>query len=278
MIWKIRGNELSLNKTLVMGILNVTPDSFSDGGKYLDKEKAVEHADKLAKEGADIVDIGAESTRPGSLGVSAEDEIKKLLPIVEAVAQKIDIPISIDTAKPEVARACLKAGANIINDVSGLRYGGMEMARVVREFDAGIVIMHSRGTPDSMQTLTRYADLIPDVLRELKESIQIALDAEVKAEQIVIDPGIGLPKTTEQNLEIIRRLDSFKELGFPVLLGASRKKFIGELTGQDMPMNRDFGTAAISVLIKGSDAQILRIHNVSATRDALRIKEAIFEN
>lgn len=274
MIWRIRQNTISFERTLLMGILNITPDSFSDGGCFLDPKLALEQARKIIREGADILDLGAESTRPGSLSISAQEELKRLLPVLKEIRQETEIPLSVDTTKPEVARMCLEAGADIINDVSGLKRSGQEMAKIVREFEAGMVLMHSRGTPETMQTLTEYRNVVGEVADELQESIRLATETGLKRDQLVIDPGLGFPKTAEQNLEILRHLEHFSEIGLPVMIGPSRKSFIGQITGQEIE-EREFGTAACVSAAVIHGVQILRVHDVRAMRDVIRVTEAI---
>lgn len=257
-----------------MGILNITPDSFFDGGRYLDPDAAGAQALRLVEEGADILDLGAESTRPGALPVTSPEELKRLLPVLTRVRKEVQVPISIDTVRPEVAQECLEAGADIINDVSGLKRSGPDMAKVVKKFGAGLVLMHSRGTPETMQSMTRYEDVVQDVMDELRESVRIATDAGIERERIVVDPGLGFSKTPEQNLEILKKISMFHELGFPVLAGPSRKSFIGKVTGREAK-DRMFGTAAcVAACVKGG-VQILRVHDAGAMRDVVLMTEAI---
>lgn len=274
MIWQLKQEAVSFERTVVMGILNLTQDSFSDGGRYLDPEAAFKQALKLVEDGADILDLGAESTRPGAHPVTEEEELERLLPVLEKIREKVAVPISIDTTKPEVARKCLAAGAAIINDVSGLKRSGAAMAKVVKESGAGLILMHSRGTPETMQTLTDYEDVMAEVLTELRDSVGTALAAGIDKEAIVIDPGLGFAKTAEQNLEILRNLKSLNELGFPVMVGPSRKSFIGQVTGRQT-QEREFGTAACVATAVSQGAQILRVHEVGAMRDVIRMTEAI---
>ena len=257
-----------------MGILNITPDSFFDGGRYLDPEAALAQALRLVEEGADILDLGAESTRPGALPITDREELERLLPALKRVRQEVSIPISIDTISPKVATACLEAGADIINDVSGLKRSGPDMAKVVKKFGAGLVLMHSRGTPATMQSLTSYGDLVTDVMSELRESIQIATDEGIERERIVVDPGLGFAKTLEQNLEIMKSLGAFHGLKLPVMLGPSRKSFIGQVTGRDTG-EREFGTAACVAAAVANGIQIVRVHDVKAMRDVILTTEAI---
>ena len=257
-----------------MGILNLTPDSFSDGGRYLDPEAALNQAVKLVDEGADILDLGAESTRPGAQPVPEKEELERLLPVLEKIREKLTVPVSIDTTKPGVARKCLEAGAAIINDVSGLKRSGVEMAWVIKEFEAGLILMHSRGTPENMQTLTEYSDVVAEVLAELRESAGTAAAAGVEKERIVIDPGLGFAKTVDQNLEILGQLKRFCEPGFPVMIGPSRKSFIGQVTGRKT-RGREFGTAACVTAAVLQGAKIVRVHEVKGMRDVILMAEAI---
>ncbi|MFH1207949.1 MAG: dihydropteroate synthase [Candidatus Omnitrophota bacterium] len=274
MIWKIRANTVSFSRTLLMGILNITPDSFSDGGRYLDPETASAQALKLVGEGADILDLGAESTRPGALPVTNREELERLLPVLKRIRKEVLVPISIDTVSPEVAKRSLEAGADIINDVSGLRRSGPDMTKIVRKFGAGLVLMHSRGTPETMGMLTHYGNIVTDVMTELRESIRIATEAGIDREQIVVDPGLGFAKTTEQNLEIMKDLGAFHGLELPVMLGPSRKSFIGQVTGRETT-EREFGTAACVASAVMNGIQIIRVHDVKAMRDVVRVTESI---
>lgn len=274
MIWKIRENTVSFDRTILMGVLNLTPDSFSDGGQDAGPQAAFARATQMIEDGADILDLGAESTRPGAVPVPAKEELNRLLPVLELLCKEHRVPISIDTVKPEVAKKCLEAGADIINDVSGLKRSGVEMAKIAKKFGAGLVLMHSRGTPETMQTLTSYGHVVNDVVGELQESVHLALKAGVEHAQIVIDPGLGFAKTPEQNLEILRNVKTFLATGSPVLLGPSRKSFIGHVTGRDVH-EREFGTAACVAMAVEQGVQILRVHEVKAMRDVIRTVEAI---
>jgi dihydropteroate synthase len=246
--------ELDLRKkTMIMGIVNVTPDSFSDGGRFYDIDRAVEHAKRLVADGADIIDIGGESTRPGAEKVSLEEELRRVIPVVKEVAQEIDVPISIDTYKAEVAKQAIEAGAHIINDVWGAK-ADAKMAEVAAFYDVPIILMHNRHD-------LQYRDLISDMISDLMESVAIAKRAGVRDENIILDPGIGFAKTLEHNLEIMRRLDEFAKLGYPLLLGTSRKRFIGHVL--DLPVNeRVEGTGATVCLGIVKGAHIVRVHDV----------------
>ena len=268
--WKIRGGVLSLDKTLLMGIVNVTPDSFSDGGKYFDPRLALAHANRLIVDGADILDLGGESTRPGAQEVSEEDELKRILPVLESLVKQTDVAISIDTTKPKVARECLRLGAHIINNVSGFCSG--EMAEIIAKTGAGIVLMHSRGNSKTMQSMARYEDVVFDVMTELRQSINECLRLGVQAAQIVADPGIGFAKTAEHNFQLLRNLEKFHELNYPILLGASEKSFLGAATGKPAG-ERGYATAAVTALGVAKKIQIMRVHDVKATRDVVRVAE-----
>jgi len=262
--------KLSLDKTLIMGILNVTPDSFSDGNLFFNFDKAVEHAKQMAIDGAQIIDIGGESTRPGSLPVTEKEEIRRVKPVVEALANNIKIPISIDTYKPKVAEECLKSGASIVNDITGLR--NKHMLSVVKKYQVPVVAMHMKGMPKTMQKNPRYNDVVNDIKKFLKEKIRMAGNEGIK--NIIIDPGIGFGKTTEQNLQIIKRLNEFKELQCPILIGVSRKSFIGNIT--QLPANHRLeGTIAAVAISIMNGANIVRVHDVKECANAVKIADAI---
>ena len=271
-------------RTLIMGILNVTPDSFSDGGRFVTVDSALAHAEQMIAEGADIIDVGGESTRPGGEPISVEDEINRVVPVIEVLAQRTTTPISVDTTKSEVARAALDAGASIVNDISALRFD-FYVADVVARAGAGLVLMHSRGTPATMHRLPPVADIMHEVTHSLRASTKMAERRGVKRESIVIDPGIGFGKSQEQNLELIAKLDqliaAFPE--YPLLIGTSRKSFIGRLlagdSGTPAPAeDRLYASLATitAAVLKG--AHIVRVHDVKASLDALRVAESIREN
>ncbi|HOG23415.1 MAG TPA: dihydropteroate synthase [Candidatus Omnitrophota bacterium] len=277
MIWKARERIASFDRTLLSGIVNVTPDSFSDGGKYLDPAKAVQHALELLADGADMLDLGAESTRPGSKSTSAAEEIKRLLPVLRKIRKQTDGIISIDTTKAEVAKRCLDEGADAINDTSNLRVSGKKMVAAVKSFKAGLILMHSRGTPETMREMTEYQDLSSEVLKEIAGSVEMALKGGVERERIMIDPGLGFAKNTEQNIAILRDLKPFLMTGYPVMVGPSRKSFIGAITGRDA-CDRDFGTAACVASCAMQGIHVLRIHHVRGMRDVIKVTEAIKTN
>jgi dihydropteroate synthase len=260
-------------KTHVMGILNVTPDSFSDGGRFADPAAAVAQGERLAGEGAALLDIGGESTRPGAEPVGAEEETRRVVPVIRELAKRVKVPLSVDTAKAAVARAALDAGAALVNDVTGLR-GDAGMASLVAERGVPVVVMHIRGTPRTMQANPSYRDVVGEICGWLRESVEIARNAGVAAGRIVVDPGIGFGKTVEHNLEILHRLREFRTLGRPLLLGVSRKSFLGKLTG--LEVDRRAGvSAAAGVWSALSGADFLRAHDVRETVDALKIVDAV---
>ncbi len=256
-----------------MGIVNVTPDSFSDGGCHATTETAVEHALRLIEDGADILDIGGESTRPGALPATLDEELRRVIPVVEALRGK-DIPLSVDTCKPEVMRAALAAGADMINDVNALRApGAMEVLAGSR---AAICFMHMRGEPRTMQEAPHYHDVVSEVRDFLKERLDAALTLGVAPERLVIDPGFGFGKTLQHNLELLRRLDAFQELGAPILAGLSRKSMLGKITGLEVG-ERLIPSVAAALIAAQKGAKILRVHDVRETRQALQVLVAIEE-
>lgn len=267
------GRVLKLDRTRVMGIVNVTPDSFSDGGRHATSDAAIAHGLKLAEEGADILDIGGESTRPGADDVATEEELARVIPVIGALAKQVAIPISIDTSKPEVMRAAVAAGAGMINDVYALRREGALDA--VAELGVPVVLMHMLGEPRSMQDDPRYDDVVADVHRFLAERIFVAEMAGIAKKNIVVDVGFGFGKTLEHNLQLLAQLQRFTELGVPVLAGISRKKTIGTLTGRDHAEDRVAGSIAAHVIAAQRGAKIVRVHDVAATIDALKVWEAV---
>jgi dihydropteroate synthase len=269
-----RGKKLDFQRrTLVMGILNVTPDSFSDGGHYFDSKSAIDRGIQLEQDGADILDIGAESTRPGSLPVSVDEEIARLESVVEALLSKITIPISIDTYKATVADHFLKMGVHIINDISGLRFDP-QMPAIVGQHNVPVVIMHIKGTPSDMQINPHYDDLMGEISDYLLTSIQLALNAGIRRENIIIDPGIGFGKRLQDNFEIIRKLQELKKISCPILVGPSRKSFIGKVL-QLEPEQRVEGTAAAVALSIFNGADLVRVHDVKAMVRVCRITDLI---
>lgn len=269
-----RGKILHLSKrTHVMGILNVTPDSFYDGGRYFNPDVAIARGMQLAEEGADIIDIGAESTRPGSEAISLDEELQRLTPVVEALLEKVDVPISIDTYKAAVAEKMLQRGIHLINDISGLRFDP-GMRHIVAQFGVPVVIMHIKGTPKDMQINPHYNDLLSEIKNYLSESINVALAAGIKSENIIIDPGIGFGKRLADNYELLRRLDELHDLFHPILIGPSRKSFIGKVL-QLAPDDRLEGTAAAVALGIQRGADIVRVHEVEQMARVCRIADLI---
>jgi len=272
--WQLRTRRLEFGRIpLLMGIVNVTPDSFYDGGKYFDPKAAVDHALQLVAEGADLLDIGGESTRPYATPVPLAEELRRVIPVVAEVASQVDVPISIDTYKAQVAREAIAAGAEVVNDITALR-GDPEMLAVVAESGAGVCLMHMQGTPQTMQDAPFYED----VLREVRDFLACVRDrtvaAGVSADRIALDPGIGFGKRLEHNLALLRGMETFHQLGCPLLVGPSRKRFIGELAG-DMQADRLPGTIATVLSLAMKGVQIIRVHDVGAVRQALRVFAAL---
>jgi len=262
---------LSLERPLVMGIVNVTPDSFSDGGKFPDSRAAIMHARRHVEDGADILDIGGESTRPGAKPASLGEELDRVMPIIEALASS-GVPISIDTQKPEVMRAALNGGASMVNDVNALQAPGA--LQVVASSNAGVCLMHKQGTPETMQQQPEYADVVGEVREFLADRANAVMATGVKAERIVIDPGFGFGKSVAHNLTLLRNLYHFHELGFPVLAGLSRKSTLGAITGREVG-ERMAASVAAALIAAQKGAKILRVHDVRETVDALKILDAV---
>ncbi len=258
-------------ETYIMGILNVTPDSFYDGGKYSDYESAIERAKEMEKEGADIIDIGGESSRPFSKRIDAEEEKRRILPVIEAISSEVKVPISVDTYKPEVAIAAIERGATIINDIMGLRNG---MDRVAAEYDVSVIIMHMKGTPETMQFSPHYNDVTLEIYNFFKKQIDTAIKAGVDENKIIIDPGIGFGKRQEDNIRILSHLEEFKGLGKPVLIGTSRKSFIGNIL-QLPPEDRLEGSIASEIIAIANGADIIRCHDILPTKRAVVVADAI---
>lgn len=272
--WRIRDREFALDRPVVMGILNLTPDSFSDGGRFAGIDDVVRRAREMAAEGADLLDLGGESTRPGAAEVSADEEAARVVPVLRALRDALDLSLSVDTRKAAVAREALAAGAHVVNDVSGLADSGM--AAAIAPSGAGLVLMHMRGTPATMQGLAEYDDVVDDVAAELAASLGRADAAGIARERVVLDPGIGFAKTAEQNLALlasVRRLE--ERLGRPVLLGPSRKAFIGALLGGVPAAERDAGTVGACVAGLARGARLFRVHDVRAARQALDVAWAV---
>ena len=272
---KCKDRELPWGRdTLVMGILNVTPDSFSDGGMFVRVDTALEQAASMVREGAHIIDIGGESTRPYSEPVSVNEELDRVIPVIRAVRSVTDCPISIDTTKAEVARNAVEAGADMVNDISGLRHDS-DMADLVRDMDVPVVLMHMRGTPQDMQNNPFYHDVVKEVDEFFQERIAFCTRKGISPEKIIIDPGIGFGKRFEDNLDIINGLKRFTRHGVPVMVGPSRKAFLGQITGKKNPSDRDFATVGAVAACAMNGASIIRVHNVSIVADALKVIDAL---
>jgi len=278
MILRARNHSYSFpGRTLLMGVVNVTPDSFSDGGCALETTAAVDLALKLVSEGADIIDIGGESTRPGAIPVSEEEELRRVLPVIEKLAGQITVPLSIDTMKPTVARAALAAGASIVNDVAASR-ADRSMWEIVAESGAGYVLMHMQGTPETMQRAPRYDDVTATVSAFFRERLAAVTSSGIGRDQVILDIGIGFGKTAEHNLQLLRNLRNFGEWDRPLLLGVSRKAFVGQFSGVKEIADRLPGSLACACWAVASGVQIIRTHDVAATRSAVRMTEAILAN
>jgi dihydropteroate synthase len=272
--WRLPGRTLDLGRrTLVMGVLNVTPDSFSDGGAFADPARAVAHALALEAAGADIIDVGGESSRPGSDPVAPEEETRRVVPVVRELAGLLRVPISIDTTRASTAHAAIEAGASIVNDISALRFDP-EIAGVAARAGAGLVLMHMRGDPKTMQTLAPSADILEEVEGQLLEAMTVAEEHGVPFESIVLDPGIGFGKTVDQNVELIARLGRLARLDRPVLVGTSRKSFLGKLTGRDTAERLPATVASVAAAVLRG-AHIVRVHDVAEAVDAVRVADAI---
>ncbi len=261
---------LDLQKTRIMGILNLTPDSFYDGGRIHSIETAVHHAQQMVKEGADIIDVGGESTRPGSNPISEQEELSRITAVIKRLIDECPVPISVDTYKPKVAESCLQLGVHILNDITGLR--NSDMRKVVATYNVPVVLMHMRGTPKNMQENPVYSDVVSEIKSFFTQQIKNANNSGIK--KIIIDPGLGFGKTLTHNIELLRRLQEFKELDCPILIGPSRKSFIGAITG--LPVEKRLeGTIAAVVIACMNGAQIIRVHDVGACKQAVQIVDAI---
>jgi dihydropteroate synthase len=277
-ILNIRGYEFDWGKrTYLMGILNVTPDSFSDGGDFNTLEAALSQAITMVENGADILDLGGQSTRPGAEQISIKQELNRVIPIIQAIRHKLSIPLSIDTTKAQVAQAAIAAGADVVNDISAATFDE-QMLSVVARLNVPLILMHIRGTPQTMQTLTDYQDLISEIYQFFEARIEAAIKAGIRRSHLIIDPGIGFAKTYAQNLEILRNLPDFKSLNLPILIGTSRKSFMGKILGENDPKKRVWGTAATCCAAIEKGADILRVHDVKEMYDLVRVADAIYKN
>ena len=274
----VRGYDFSWGKrTYLMGILNVTPDSFSDGGEFASLESAVVQAYNLVSAGVDILDIGGQSTRPGAEQISLDKELKRVIPVISAIRSQLSIPISVDTTRVKVAEAAVAAGADMVNDISGATFD-QEMLATVARLNVPIILMHIRGTPETMQSFTDYSNLIGEISQFFQERLEAALSAGIKRSHLIIDPGIGFAKDYHQNIELLRRLGEFRQLNLPILVGASRKSFIGHILNKDNPKERVWGTAAACCGAIASGADLLRVHDVAAMYDVCRVADAIWRS
>jgi dihydropteroate synthase len=274
--WHLPDQTLELTRPLVMGIVNVTPDSFSDGGLFTNIDVAVAHGLKLIRDGADLLDIGGESSRPGAVPVSLEEELHRVVGVVEQLAAQSVVPLSIDTCKAEVARQCLERGAHIINDITALT-GDAAMPGVVRKASAGVILMHMQGTPATMQINPQYENVVRDITRFFEARLRDLTDSGIPGHRIALDPGIGFGKTAKHNLELLARLEEFQALGRPVCLGVSRKGFLGKMLQREIDQRLAGSLAAAGYALSHGAAQILRVHDVAQTRDLVTVFQAIHE-
>lgn len=274
--WQV-GETLFLPNKLprLMGIVNATPDSFSDGGLYIDAGAAIEQALQLADAGADFLDVGGESTRPGAAIVSEEEELRRVIPVIAGLAKQTSLPISIDTSKATVARRALEVGARIVNDISGLTFDS-EMPSVCAESDCGVVCMHIQGTPRTMQDEPRYDDVVEDICRFLASRLESLAEAGIAPERVMLDPGIGFGKTAEHNLQILANIDRLHSLGRPVLIGHSRKRFLGKLLGKPLD-ERLFGTVGVAIALAEQSVDVIRVHDIAAVHDCLIAWKAVVD-
>ncbi|MGD1939256.1 MAG: dihydropteroate synthase [Cyanophyceae cyanobacterium] len=279
--WQVRNITFDWTRTYLMGVLNVTPDSFSDGGRFNTLEQAIAQAHQMVQDGADILDIGGQSTRPNAETVSLEEELRRVVPVVEALRKglgefgPLEVPISVDTTRAAVAEGAIAAGADMVNDVSGGTYE-TDMLPTVARLGVPVFLMHLRGTPKTMQKMTDYDDLIGELRRVLSSRKMAALTAGIRAELIALDPGIGFAKTVDHNLEILRRSQEFQSLRCPILIGPSRKSFIGKVLDQPDPMDRVWGTGAACAAAIAGGAQVLRVHDVAEMSQVIRLSDAIW--
>jgi dihydropteroate synthase len=276
-LWKISGHIVDLSRRgMIMGVLNVTPDSFSDGGEYLSVEKAVKRGLQITAEGAQIIDVGGESTRPGAEAISAEEELRRVIPVIEKLRAKVDIFISIDTSKAEVAKAALDAGASLVNDVTGGR-GDPEMMPLIAKRNAAFIIMHMQGTPQTMQIAPHYIDVVSEVADFFRQQYARVLECGVDLMAIAFDPGIGFGKTVEHNLELLGNMEHLRVDDRPLVVGVSRKSFLSKLIGSSSMSDRLAATVALTSVLRARGAEVFRVHDVKENVDALRVSEAILE-
>lgn len=273
---KIREKSFVWGKqTYLMGVLNITPDSFSDGGEYNTLEAAIDRASRLVNGGADLLDVGGQSTRPGAKEISLEEELQRVIPVIKGIRERLNVPISIDTTRAAVAQEAIQAGADLVNDISGGIFDP-QMLPTVATLAVPMILMHIRGTPQTMQQLTDYEDLVGEILEVLGERIAAAEKAGIDRCRLIIDPGIGFAKTHQQNLELLRHLDRFQSLELPILVGTSRKSFIGKILNQDDPKQRIFGTASTCCAAIAKGADILRVHDLPEMWEISRVADAIW--
>lgn len=266
--WEFEGfRSTPGDRPLIMGIVNVTPDSFSDGGRFLQTDLAVEQALRLTEQGADLLDIGGESTRPASAQVAEDEELQRVIPVIERLATRVTVPISIDTSKASVARRAIQVGARIVNDISGLRFDP-RMIDVCRDSTCGIICMHMQGTPQTMQIAPQYTNVVEEICEFFRERLQIMADAGIAANRVALDPGVGFGKTAQHNIEILNSITRFQALGRPILIGHSRKGFLQKVTGRPVD-ERLFGTVGVSVGVAHQGVEMIRVHDVAANRDAV---------
>ena len=276
-IWKIGERALDVSRHgLIMGVLNVTPDSFSDGDQFLSRDKAVERGLQMAAEGAHIIDVGGESTRPGSQPITADEELRRVLPVIEDLRRKLDVAISIDTSKAEVARAAIEAGASVVNDVTGGR-GDEQMLPLIAETKSGLIVMHMQGTPPTMQIQPRYADVVAEISEFFRQQYARAIGLNIDPMAIAFDPGIGFGKTLEHNLELLAQLERLRTQDRPLVVGVSRKSFLGKLIGSPEISDRLVPGLALSALLRARGADVFRVHDVKENVYALRVSEAILQ-
>jgi dihydropteroate synthase len=276
-LWKIRNRIFDLSRQgLIMGVLNVTPDSFSDGGNFLETESAVEHGLRMAAEGAHIVDVGGESTRPGAEAVTAEEELRRVIPVIEQLRRKSEVIISIDTSKAEIARAAVRAGASIVNDVTGGR-GDEEMMALIAETKSAFIIMHMQGTPQTMQIAPQYTNVVSEVSDFFRQQYARAIVYSIDPMAIAFDPGIGFGKTLEHNLELLAQLEWLRACDRPIVIGVSRKSFLGKLINSAQISDRLAPAVALTSLLRARGADVLRVHDVKENVNALKVTEAILQ-